>query len=243
MRPAVPDILPSPPRKSSFAEQTGPAGTDDQTAGPTTFFLARERHEDGGPLRECSPPRDSMYGVQSLEETISRADSPGSIPDVSCSPASGLMDQDALAASTKRRSTLKPSDLLSGSADKGGLSTSSSPSRIASSRPPTPFGGGVADELSSLPSSPKSTSTRSLKPMDDVSITDEINSQAVASGEEEEEPGEHAERLFDSSSQLIMPSIRMPSRRPFTDRGKTLNRFKILVAGANGKEAPPVLRM
>lgn len=31
-----------------------------------------------------------------------------------------------------------------------------------------------------------------------------------------------------------MPSITMPSRRPFTDRGKRLGRFKILVAGRKG---------
>lgn len=239
MRPAVPDILPSPPPKSSCPEQTGPPWTDNQGAGPTTFFLARERNDDGVSPRECSSSRESMYGVQSLEETISRADSPGSLPDVPSAAGPGLVDQDDLAWSTRRRSTLKPSDLLYRKDDKVDLSACSSQSRISCSvdrsRPLTPLGIGVADELSSLPSSPKSTSTRSLKPMDDVSITDEINSPAIASGGEDEESAEHSERLFDSSSQLIMPSIRMPSRRPFTERGKNLGRFKILVAGANGK--------
>jgi hypothetical protein len=31
-----------------------------------------------------------------------------------------------------------------------------------------------------------------------------------------------------------MPSIRMPSRRPFTQRGKQLGRFKVMVAGRKG---------
>ncbi|EPS43932.1 hypothetical protein H072_2052 [Dactylellina haptotyla CBS 200.50] len=44
------------------------------------------------------------------------------------------------------------------------------------------------------------------------------------------------ENLDDStlSTQFIMPTIRMPSRRPFTARGKELGRLKILVAGDSG---------
>jgi len=34
--------------------------------------------------------------------------------------------------------------------------------------------------------------------------------------------------------QLIMPSIKMPSRRPFTDQGKTIGRLKVLIAGDSG---------
>jgi len=42
--------------------------------------------------------------------------------------------------------------------------------------------------------------------------------------------------LMDSGSapQLIMPSIKMPSRRPFTDEGKRLGRVKVLIAGDSG---------
>ncbi|KAK6355249.1 hypothetical protein TWF696_004364 [Orbilia brochopaga] len=36
------------------------------------------------------------------------------------------------------------------------------------------------------------------------------------------------------STQFIMPTIKMPSRRPFTTRGKDLGRLKILVAGDSG---------
>jgi hypothetical protein len=35
--------------------------------------------------------------------------------------------------------------------------------------------------------------------------------------------------------QLIMPSLTMPDRRPFTERGKNMGRLKILVAGRKGK--------
>ncbi|KAK3357153.1 Septin-domain-containing protein [Lasiosphaeria hispida] len=37
-----------------------------------------------------------------------------------------------------------------------------------------------------------------------------------------------------SAPQLIMPSIKMPSRRPFTDAGKAMGRLKVLVAGDSG---------
>ncbi|OAA65928.1 heat shock protein [Niveomyces insectorum RCEF 264] len=42
--------------------------------------------------------------------------------------------------------------------------------------------------------------------------------------------------MLDSGSapQLIMPSIKMPSRRPFTDTGKNMGRFKALIAGDSG---------
>ncbi|KAK3340127.1 Septin-domain-containing protein [Neurospora tetraspora] len=37
-----------------------------------------------------------------------------------------------------------------------------------------------------------------------------------------------------SAPQLIMPSINMPSRRPFTDQGKSMGRLKVLIAGDSG---------
>ncbi|ORY69908.1 putative Septin-7 [Pseudomassariella vexata] len=42
--------------------------------------------------------------------------------------------------------------------------------------------------------------------------------------------------MMDSGSapQLVMPSIKMPSRRPFTENGKSIGRLKILIAGDSG---------
>lgn len=37
-----------------------------------------------------------------------------------------------------------------------------------------------------------------------------------------------------SVPQLIMPSIKMPSRRPFTDEGKAIGRLKVMIAGDTG---------
>ncbi|KAH8700739.1 hypothetical protein BGW36DRAFT_425550 [Talaromyces proteolyticus] len=219
MRPVVPDYLQSPARKSASCEQPVPSWADNQT----TFFLARETDDDLISSRQSISPRESMYGVQSLEETIITADS--------CVPVRDITPKDV--EPPRRRTTLKPSDLLH-HVDRSDLASHGRVSPIAApSRPLTPFG--LQDDPSSLPSSPKSTSTRSLKPLDDLSITDEINSQVLASsGEEEDEVPETGDKPNDSSSQLIMPSIRMPSRRPFTDRGKGFGRFKLLVAGPKG---------
>jgi hypothetical protein len=64
---------------------------------------------------------------------------------------------------------------------------------------------------------------------------DDVASQAiVSSGDEDRDMGSE---LVDSGSapQLVMPSIKMPSRRPFTERGKNMGRLKVLIAGDSGK--------
>lgn len=85
----------------------------------------------------------------------------------------------------------------------------------------------------SLPSSPKSASSRSLQKSDEDNISDDAASQAIASSEDDEDNQPAA--VQDSQPELIMPSIKMPSRRPFTTRGKSMGRFKIMVAGHKGK--------
>jgi hypothetical protein len=228
MRPVVPDFLPSPPRKPSPADP--PAPSCSESAAPTSFFLAREMHDD------LSASRDTTYGVQSLEETINTADFSLGVKDDAYRRDSNV--NECYDANSRRRTTLRPSDFLH-HIDRTDTPLSKSLPRASPgpSRPLTPFG--LADEPSSLPSSPKSTSTRSFKPIDDLSITDEISSQALASSGDEEDVPEMGDRFHhhgvgDNSSQLIMPSIRMPSRRPFTDKGKNFGRFKILVAGSKG---------
>ncbi|KAI0512777.1 Poly(A) polymerase central domain-containing protein [Xylaria bambusicola] len=58
-----------------------------------------------------------------------------------------------------------------------------------------------------------------------------INSDHESAGEQASAPA-----MLDSGSapQLVMPSIMMPSRRPFTETGKNLGRLKILLAGESG---------
>jgi hypothetical protein len=251
MRPSVPDGVSTASRKSSFTEHGVPSWADHHSISPTTFFLARE-HDSAYPSASDSGfPRDSMYGVQSLEETINRIDDSQSYLDEQrhhCKSTGNTDCSDPSASHPPllRKPTIKPSEFAHQTKEPDAPSPKVVP-RVPSgaylSRPLTPLGTYTPDITSSLPSSPKSFSSRSFKPLDDISIADDISSQAIASGgEDEEEAGEdlsnHPDGAHDTSSQLIMPSIRMPSRRPFTDRGKRYGRFKILIAGANGTWSP-----
>ncbi|KAF8422378.1 Septin-domain-containing protein [Tirmania nivea] len=104
----------------------------------------------------------------------------------------------------------------------------------------------------SAPNSPFLGILKSPRSCDDFS---EAASQAVISGGEEEEsllgspppsstasppPRVREKRRISSTDtmvhppQFIMPTIKMPSRRPFTARGKSVGRLKILVAGDSG---------
>jgi hypothetical protein len=213
---------PDPYRKPSFDHPPSPSPPPSLDPHPATFFLSRNPHvsdlEPSIPVEGPDDAKESMYGIQSLSETLYQSEySESVIPD---SPQLATDDLEYHLA--RRRSTLK--------ADAGTeCSWQASPAAV--SRPLTPLTMGIPDEPSSLPSSPKSISNQSLRPLDDISITDEINSQAVGSGDEEE-PGSPR---MGGASQLIMPSIKMPSRRPFTERGKAMGRFKILLAGPVGK--------
>ncbi|KAK8191428.1 uncharacterized protein BKA78DRAFT_134756 [Phyllosticta capitalensis] len=107
--------------------------------------------------------------------------------------------------------------------------------QAAPSQPLTP----VQFELSpgpasELPSTPKSVSLRSLRLSDDDSQADEAASQALVSSEDEDDEDKQDQEAGDSIPQLVMPSIQMPVRRPFTDRGKNLGKLKVLVAGGVG---------
>lgn len=51
---------------------------------------------------------------------------------------------------------------------------------------------------------------------------------------DKEPPGTPGMLDSGSAPQLIMPSIKMPSRRPFTETGKAMGRLKVLMAGDSG---------
>lgn len=258
MRPPVADVGPPRSRKSSL-DQSVPPWTDPRDVIPTTFFLTTRQHdqdeEDDRSPGEPGTGGDSMYGVQSLEETIQQASLTSSLCEL---PDPGSRSVDSVrrhanlasfhqpageprpthdpvtveAPPLRRRSTIRPFDVLASASRRD---SSRQPSGGASSRPLSPPGLGRTIDSCSLPSSPKSLSDQSMKPLDDISITDELNSQTMASGEEDDEPLEASTGEPDNPSQLIMPSIRMPSRRPFTDRGKAMGRFKLLLAGASSE--------
>lgn len=235
MRPA-PD-LPLYPQKASL-DHPSPSLDPRTTATPATFFLSRNLDasdsESSLPLDEPNDVKDSMYGVHSLSETLLRpersATSPRAFytdkrPDHHRSPSQSSDDMDNTHKS-RRRSTIKPCEPE--------VRDSPIPAvcHDTVSRPLTPLN---PDDAPSLPGSPKSISNHSLRPLDDISIADEINSQAIGSGDEDEGPTPSPRLGASGAPQLIMPSIKMPSRRPFTERGKAMGRFKILIAGASGR--------
>jgi hypothetical protein len=89
------------------------------------------------------------------------------------------------------------------------------------------------------PSSPKSVSLRSLRlSEDDDGLTEDYASQAIVSSDEDEGPtadkGRESGTMSSSAPELVMPSLAMPSRRPFTARGRQMGRLKVCVAGMKG---------
>ena len=217
MRPDVPsNTFQIRSRKSSLAEQNAPSN-DLRNGGPVTFSIRRGSQVSGTP-----PISDAPFPVQNSQNL---KDGGSSAP----STMSTTSDEGEAPELSRRRSTIKGSRVRSFRRDSSGESATQSPQLDAT--PLTPLL--LPSNSPSAPASPKSTSTRSLRKSDEESTIDETGSQAITSSGEEE-PGLSA-TLQDSAPQLVMPSIKMPSRRPFTERGKRIGRFKILIAGAPGK--------
>lgn len=208
---------------------------DPRTATPATFFLSRSPnvadHDSTISLDSPEDVKENMYGVRSLDASLSQSE----FTSLPCDHSADSLKQatdDLESHLAQPRSTLKPLN-----SDTGDSAVHASPIHAihAMSRPLTPLTLGIPDDPSSLPSSPKSISNQSLRPLDDISITDEINSQAIGSEDEDEMLHGSPFLAPGGASQLIMPSIKMPSRPPFTERGKAIGRFKVLLAGASGR--------
>lgn len=206
---------------------------------PTSFLIATEDMLRKPPRESVADGSESTFGVESLQETV------GNLPNLDDNEKDDSDSHEERKCEGRRRSTLKPvvrdRDSSPESLERAFQDRARDASVSLSSVRPTsaPSASESVTSLSqvsqlqelSLPSSPKSTSTRSFRPSDEESM-DEVASQAIVSSEEEEEYS--VSELQDSAPQLIMPSIKMPSRRPFTERGKRTGRLKILIAGDSG---------
>ena len=206
---------------------------------PTTFFMANEDEMEKS--HSSAAGSDSTFGVKSLEGTMSSVVD----PQAKGQEEARGDDEDYEGEIARRRSTLKPT-LKSGhqayeinQTDSPNTSVGSSPrksrrsSPLSASQSLASISQASQDPGSSIPSSPKSHSSHSFRPSDEESMYGG-GSQAIASSEEDEP--EIQSNLRDSAPQLIMPSIKMPSRRPFTEQGKDVGRLKILIAGDSGLE-------
>ena len=179
---------------------------------------------------------DSTYGVKSLGESMYNG-----APDAAVGDHKDE-EEDGEDGHERRRSTLRPLQSARESSSECLEPTSpiqtvdSSPSRHG--QPASPLQSmshsllslDSQAPLSSLPSSPKSFSNHSFRPSDEDSM-DEGSQAIVSSSEDDSRPSAD---LRESAPQLIMPSIKMPSRRPFTERGRTMGRLKVLIAGDSG---------
>ena len=237
MRPSAGGDTLARSRKASFAnpEATTPTASLGHGA-PTSFFIASESMLEGPEGTSPSAGSNSTFGVQSLEETIE-----------GIGPQANDEEEDESSKEhgheRRRRSTIKDKTYCHRGVSLDSLreasaisSTSSSPPRSREQRqspsdisqPSTPVSFASLTQGISFPSSPKSTSTRSLPHSDEESMGDG-GSQAIASSGDEDVDGPSVTQ--ENAPQLIMPSIRMPSRRPFTERGRNMGRLKILLAG------------
>ncbi|RDW93194.1 uncharacterized protein DSM5745_00516 [Aspergillus mulundensis] len=247
MRPPVPEVASPRSRKSSLEQQQW---IDPRSATPSTFFLARSQRPDDCEHESPVEPenlRNSMYGVQSFDETTSMTSSVAALPPdldtssvskpvpIPASPAPpqqwkiNLEEADDAISNAQQDTTLKDYD----STHTNRLEPPLHSSNLTSPRPLTPLNFLNSVDHSSLPSSPKSITNQSTRHLDEISITDDL-SQAVASGDEDDDSRPTLNPSSDSTSQLIMPSITIPSRRPFTEKGRAFGRVKLLVAGASG---------
>lgn len=206
----------------------------------TSFFIASEDMLGSKSSEAAGELSDTTFGIESLPDAIHGEESQGNSDKV------GGTNLESRKSESRRYSIPKPvicdqedssesSKIVSQMQTKGASPPRSNYRHI----PPS----GVSESLISLshtsqlqnlslPDSPKSNSTRSFRPSDEESL-DEIASQAIVSSGEDE--NDYSVEIQDSSPQLIMPSIKMPSRRPFTDRGKGMGRLKIMIAGDSGK--------
>lgn len=228
-------------RSTSFADNDStPLASRSQPQQMTYFFTDEDSIGESQAQstsihsKQRETPQAGTFGVESLETMIS-------------SLSQDLDDQEEKARTTthtrkrnlgQHMARTSHEDLISSSVSPSGkssndISRNASPSRQPSqatiSRPFTPlsFGSPAPPSIMSSPFSRRNS--------DAGSLMEDIASQAIiSSGEEDREMGS---QLMDSGSapQLVMPSIKMPSRRPFTDRGKNMGRLKVLIAGDSGK--------
>jgi hypothetical protein len=240
------DAFTARPRSGSLADNdTTPLASRSQPP-QMTYFIADEKTMEAA--QSHSPTilpkhrdfsKSSTYGVESLETTIS-----------SLAHDSDEADEQVRRARQNWKKHLKQQTLTQMEEDlpesaspslksAGDVSRKVSPShqrrssQATISRPFTPLSF-ESPAPASIMSSPDSR-----RNSDVGSYMDDIASQAiVSSGDEDRDIGSE---LIDSGSapQLVMPSIKMPSRRPFTERGKNMGRLKVLIAGDSGRLCQP----
>ncbi len=206
---------------------------------PTSFSLKTE-DEIGRIMSSTSESRQNRtFGVQSLESAITIADEEDKGKRTNeCS--GGEVQQNTMEQAPTQSTTELDSPVVSSDVSPA-FQPFHRTSATSLSMPLTPLNlrsPNTPGTSSREPSTPRSGSQRSFRLSDEEeSNVDDAASQAIASSGEDEE-GLGMAQNSEEAPLLVMPSITMPSRRPFTDRGKSLGKLKVLVAGPKGKLIP-----
>jgi hypothetical protein len=213
-----------------------------------------QKAEEEKSTRHQDRDKDNNYGVESLNETLEAAFAPKS-PERSLSPsetASGKKRKignhvhPKIAAAAQRiiSSEERPSSRKPSTSHPAQRPLTPSPTRRrVRSESLSSIGRSFTPLRASDASTPRSPSVKSVRLSDEEgSIIDDTASQALHSSSEDDDVFAD-ETLVESTSptmppssipQLVMPSISMPARRPFTERGKRIPRLRIMVAGPSG---------
>ncbi|KAF1913710.1 Septin-domain-containing protein [Ampelomyces quisqualis] len=206
---------------------------------PTAFFMKSEEEMEQSlaSTPSAQPPakeRDSTFGVESLADTLEAAFG----PDGATPAQQAAQREKAVSRSGSHGSSSSSSKLADSLKQSPARKLGRNPSSHASSTPLTPL---HVDTPSPAPTSgmlstPSAVSLQSLKLSDEDSGMDDSASQAIVSSGEEEgaETTTQQGSMGGSFPQLVMPSIQMPSRRPFTTKGKAMGKLKVMVAGETG---------
>lgn len=179
--------------------------------------------------------QDSTYGVRSLAETLEEAF--GQDGESTAFAATATETRSSSPQRPTHRTRKSSSDASETSLARRTMIHRRKRSRGSLS--PSPSNANL-DMLSPFPASSmqspsRSVSVTSLRSSDGV--PEDTMSQAVVSDGDEDDAGDEqigaAESLM-SFPQLVMPSIQMPERRPFTAKGRAMGRLKVLIAGPEG---------
>jgi hypothetical protein len=220
MRPtsATADHADSRPRKLSGAD-TSTFPSDRLSTTPSTFFLSRDTDCSSSHADRRGSSRLMSETISSLQDFIEDTDRPNK------STAPRVVE--AQNSGGRRRSTIKPAFFDRSRRESSDESQSRNEVSVERAVTPSP----LPSTAASLPESPKSLSSRSIPKPEEDGVSESASSQALLSSDDEADAAEEPPPVHDSQPELIMPSIKMPSRRPFTERGRRLGNFKILVAG------------
>jgi hypothetical protein len=188
---------------------------------PQALFLAKESDLNKAASSTENNQQDPQSNVQTLADALDTA-----FRSEECMPA----EKHGVNAGSESNTDTMPH--LIPMASKPVIDAFIHPTK--SSPKPSPFStplntGSPAPDFwnSAIPSTPKSGSF-SLRLSDGESQMG-VEDSEHGSPEEDNQP-----TAVDSQPELVMPSLAMPDRRPFTDRGRSIGRLRICIAGRQG---------